>query len=713
MPSSPQLLYDQGHLFLAGAKSLPLELWEIKPRLDTALQNVLTALANRKKNPVFIGIEHLPLLLEKWPADKKALIIEKSSAYARLFCNQIMALPEPPSNIILVTGDLGIKAPESIPHLDSLFFRQEIGKIIFDLLALPDTLFEDLTFYFAGHAPFEETYQSFLSGALRTLVASKKFHAKNRGRYEHLRNSLLKDTAPLFLLLHHHERDDLRRHFDALIPRGEPLTFSIHEAGDPGLKNLDFALQPKSDDQERLSATDFLEVKTEKLLTCLEQQKVSHVYCRNRSPLYDLEHILFLEEALRRSGVTTNFFFIDSFFEHGAFFEGGWNFLLYCDQWPQGQTRFFTADPLSNAPVIPRRFETYYAPYRHIASIKQIAPPLPKPPSREVIAIHLVREYCAYYPEIHEMLDLLETLSTVEIGEASLTSLFHLRRSLENRPTPFSTYYFRSLVQLLHALFYAQTRIRRVLRALPLFTRHPFRIYGNGWDKFLPAQYCGGEAARKDIPTLQRQALCTIDFSLAPSPHLPHFAAVQCLSHGGLPVVATPFLESSPLLSEKSFSTACLPHFRDASQLASLINDLITHPQKRRDLIIHAQEELRHYLSPRSDFSSVAELTAEKPLQRSETLPGNLTGDETKDAFVMAAFTGYLYCLAGLRQLALEEWEPLILENVIDHQPLLFRAVQTAIQSGDVKRARRYLARAIPQTEEQKKQLDDLLRQTF
>lgn len=718
---SPGLKLFQGHLFMEGVTSEAIELWDTHNRQIQARENVATALGNQE-TPIFIGIEHLPKLMESWPANRVAVLIEKSEEYREIFKRDFCPTSPPPENIILVTGQTGIKPPFTFKSLDYSFYHQEVGALIFRMMSLPDALFQNHRIYSVpSDEPADTIYNHYLHRALYSLAESKKFHTLHQARYDRFRNSSDRGNKPLFIPLMHSDMLDFGHHFDALQPCDNPLVFSMEPMIDPAAA-LGGAFDKRVLDHPA-SAHEFLHdvrpfgERTLAMLMLIEHSRPARALIRNRSPFYTLEDTLFTEEALRRLGIETCFFFLDSFYEHTEVFDGGWAFQIYSTLWPREQTCFFTSDAVSNANSLPARHPTYFAPHRNIAIDYPITPPLENPAdlSGEIVAIHAVRNYSTFFNEINEMVEVLQTFCPLEIGAASYNSLFLLKQYPRLLKAPFTSFYFQHFIQMLHWFFNAQSRIRRMMQALEAIGHLNFKIYGEGWNQYIPAQYCKGQAHATEIPSIHRGALCTIDFAVSPNPGLPHFAAIQCLANGGLPIISAPFLGSPDTSSADQHVHAALPMFHNTQELADILGNLTQNMSTRADRIRQAQEELKASLGKQTAWAaSIENLVQKGAITRPKTpFKGELTGSPSKDRWILEVFTGYLYSFGGYLACALDVWAPLIMEGECHHLPLIYRAVQTALEANDRKKAKQFLAQATPLTEEEKKTYESLSKALF
>lgn len=700
--------------------SEPMALWEVKLRMDAALQNVLAALKDGKANPVFIGIEHLPSLLTHWTDQRPVIVIEKSAAYAELFVKEVAPVPGSlPTHVKIITGQIGIKSPFTFRNFDFSFHRQEIVSLILQIMPLPDTWFENSRLYEVPLEPGEMPFSYYLRRALVALAESKKFHLHHCRQYEEIRASKKNASRPLFLIADPEEINDLGRHFDALEIKPDSLVFNMMTpAGGSSKNGWIFEEEDLTDKPLHFAETasllpEIFSLKARQLLDLLEKEKPAHALMRNRSPFCAFEDILFTEELLRRSGLETCFFFIDSFFQYGDMLEGGYSFGALTELWPSGQAHFFTADPLSNAPAIPARFSTYEAPYRNITINHQIVPPLAKPEelSGEIVAIHLARDYATFFQEVNEMVEMVQAFSPLDFGTSTYNSLFLLRQHQHLLSGPLNSSFIRNLIQTMHWYFYAQVRIRRVMDTVSRFGNLKFAIYGEGWQRFLPAANCRGHAKPEETPDIQRRALCTIDFSITPSPHVPHFSAIHCLANGGLPVVSAPFLQPDQS-NDDQFSVPSIPTFRNVEELGRILENLRHHPENRATLIKKAQEEMLYALGRQKKWaSSVEDLQKRGKLKRADPFIGPLSLDPVTDQFILDAFTGYLFSFGGYLAAALEVWKSTVTSCNHYHLPLLIRATRTALEINDGTQARFFLSLAKASNPEEALLIEQLARQ--
>lgn len=240
----------------------------------------------------------------------------------------------------------------------------------------------------------------------------------------------------------------------------------------------------------------------------------------------------------------------------------------------------------------------------------------------------------------------------------------------------------------LNWFLHAQNRIRWVVRVVNHLRDYDVKVFGAGWERFVPASMVGGSLTYAQAAHKRRHSGVVVSCSPSYTYEVPHVDVIETLAAGGMPLAVVPMLETRaeqlplyPFLHAGTF-----PYFRTVDELGVLVRQFRADWQARQAFIEEAQATWLGTLH-RGEYDRE---TAERrctPL-RAERLRDSITGNPAHDHFVLHATVGYLYSMSGYVQTALQVWKDLLGSTGMSYLPLILRAAKSAAEIQDWHTAR-------------------------
>lgn len=679
----PGLILKNGKVFLAGAELTALELWDLEDRLQKAKKNVQEALKlPDSSHPIFVGMEHLPVLLDK-KFNKECLVIEKSSLYAELLRDKKNIPLTPPDNIHLITGEWGVLAPGHFKVFHKIFYSQELGLIAYKIFALPDDFFTDNILYELPAQHDNPDLVHLLSQMTGLVVRAKEFHRANAELYKKIRQQAAQHRH---LLLSNNRQNSgwLINNFKALMAEPDLRMLKIQNRDTcPGYQQQmsQFIINQDEIPPYLDQARDFLAE--------LGREKPAVMVMENRGAFVNPEDVFIYEEMLHRCGIPLWSVWYDWITQQTVYTSmGGWSTPLHTEGILHNPDSHFVTliDQISFARTS-SRYPVKICPYNY-PEAKNCIPPLehPEDMERDVAIIHHPRLVSILYNEVNEIYEMVRFFSGhEEYGKSLFNFLAFLRKYLQKQEDPLlNALSWRSLINYIDFLYYNQIRVRQVLNFAS--AKNPFKIslYGSEWEKIAPPEICAGHInSQEDLRRIFRSSLVTVDFTQMHSQSTTHFPVVECLASGGLPLILKPFHAASPDDPRATLFAKNLFAFESTEQLSAMVTHFKNNFADRQSYIKGSQNG---WLKKIWHENSLVEVLAGKldlPAEPTE-LPLTFSHSQESDNFILKAALGYLFSFCGYAQTAVQIWDKVLRQNLVaPYLPLVTRLIKTAIEIRD------------------------------
>lgn len=670
---------------LHGVMREPWRLWTVAPREAQAARNVEAARALPDgTTPIFLGVEHLPALCRvAW--DRPAIVIEKSRGYAEVYRAQTKIQPGSPQ-VQVVIGQEGIVSPLQFRGARHHFWYEEMGGLAMRLLEIEPAWWRTIVCYPLARHAVEQDYAVYLEFTLRLTAGAQQFHAHHAPAYAAVRRQSVADIV-LLLLTYAQEQSTCARDVGDFFP-GLQQAYAAMPA--PSLQHQSHCFA-ELDTAVPVDVPCLAEMvvarqaaATEALLQRLTTIRPRVVACRNLAPFWGIEALVFERELLRHCGIPLHAVFRDLLTHMHSSLQGGGSYTAHGARYPSPHTIFYAIDGYHAARTALPGMDVRYAPYRYLPSVVPVAAPAERSDAMEldVVVVHSSRVEALAVAELNELYecvaDAAGSYAPTAVHHALLQTRQRLQATWLGIAPPFGT----ALLSACEWLYYAQHRIRMVMAIVPKLEARRVRVYGEGWDRLLPAALCGGKVAAAEVPHLYRHATVMLSLAPANSFQLPHPSVVECTAAGGLPLAMWPTFGDQPAYGHSFLDAQSVPYFRTADEAVELVNRYCGDWSARQARIHAAQTTWLPQL-----WDAPVATTADRPacvaipLVLDAEFP--ITGDRVRDAWLLEAVLGYLYSFSGYLQAALTTWQRILHDAPWRPVPLIVRAAVTAVEAGD------------------------------
>lgn len=691
----PRIHLHNNDFALSGAIGHPVPLWDIQSRLEAAAMNVVQAQTlPMGTTPILLGVEHLAFLHD-WP-DRPVVVIEKCAAHFHEFQETHASVAAPTDCIHVCVGEWGISSPLHFENVHALFHVSEIGTLAFQLMALPDAIFDQVAVSGLPEHSWEEECLHYLHRTIHTVARIKQFHLAHATDYATYRQRPATRMVAV-LLRQPDERLSVDKEFGRLIPETDRRFFSVALAERPNFWAPFDAEPPTARFRDPGSAnealTPFLD-RAERLWQFLQGDRPHYVAVRNVAPFSTMEEVLVYREMLFRLEIPVYAFFRDLFNNMIHAFEGGGFFTRQCARY-EAQTTLFSHEAYGAMLYRPGQHPVYHYPYRYLQPSQHIAHPVLHATAleRDVAIIHRYRAKAVACNEINELYELVTGFAAGDGAAAAGRFAYRLHVHLQQHAAMQSCpAFWQVLRNLVDWIFYSQQRIRNVLAIVPRLSHHRLTVFGDGWEQILPPALCGGPLREEAVDHVYRTSGVTINCTATNTVRLPHSNAVRCLAAGGLPLVPFPMFGDPKETGHEFFTDATLPYYRSAEELETMVQHFLQHWDDRKAFITNAQQGWLRELHGNRHKQSLDALR-QTALALPTQVPTTITDNPATDAFLLQAALGYFWSFSGYVATALHIWKAAC-AGEHRHLPLALRALTSAVEIQDWPHARHFLGLA-------------------
>lgn len=678
----PEVIVDKDHLAITGIAHHPLAFYKTSDVNTQAKENVSLAISG-ESTPIFLGIAHLKYLNEIWPTSRPAIVIAKYSSFAADILNEQMEFLNQNKNIYVCSCNLAFSSPLSNPTFNRINQMQEIGLLALQLMKTPDDIWNNSILYSDEPQSIDVEFSVRLFLAILAVQNAKAFHISHNAIYEEINN--LKSELSVGILAR--KNDNL---LTAMSEFGEIFTSNDkipYRFNDIPLSHSDIFYGIDKTNLKDLQGRYKKYVAPYvgdaiNFLAYLQKHNPQILTCRNMSPFCTLEHLLIHREIIIRCGKPLYYFFRDLFSNQTFGFEGGWNFYLHTEHLMQEQDKIFSHDEFDSQYNLSTNTKSHYFPFRYVSGTFNNSAPVAAEIDcdHDISIIHTARQISILAVEIAELYETLNsatnTANTVNLIERTSINFFIRMRRLAAEMPALKHYSYLSAINYIEWIFYAQHRIRRVVDIVTATPTHSIKVYGDGWEKILPANVCGGSLSQQRANEIYRTSKITINCTTTKTLRLPHASAIYCLNSGGFPLVPYPSHPEHTGLGFDFFNNKTLPYYRDTNELVSLVDFYLSNWNARQDFIKNARSTWLKKLHDEDLFTSKDLFNFPIESKWNENI--KITEDSTLDDNLIHVGTGYLHCLSGYFHLALQSWHIASEDQRVCSKQLLNRAIKCA-----------------------------------
>jgi hypothetical protein len=695
----PQFQIQSGKYTVSGITNEPFPLWDVKDHQQNASANINNALSlPENTTPIFLGAVHLNDLLNSWPKERSAIVIEKCLGFYNFITGSLLMDLEK-THIHTITGQWGLPSPYIYPAFKNTFDFEEIGHLAYQLNNLSDDLFNKIHIYNLPELDFEGSFVNKIHQTIHLIAAAKRFHKANQHNYNEIGRNHCGKKA-LIIARKHDDIRNLNAIYDDIIAEDNRTYFRVDDHDNVSSYKALYSnkLYERQAWQELNANNHFkpFEKIASDFINAVKKEKPAFITYRNRAPFSNLEDCFFLEEVIRRCKFNVYPFFMDYFSQQALSHEGGWSFPLHVEHIQTPHEKIFCLDAHYAKLYSPENRKVYAFQYLKKSVAPTLHPPIKsnKETVRDIAVVHSPRLDSLGMNEINEICEVVCRLSHLEPGAATNNFLYRLRKKLKETQGPYSSFLWTSVVNLLDFILYAQSRIRKIISAVSLLKDYRIEVFGGGWEALLPPSVCAPYLkTSQELHKVYRESAITINFSPLTTFGDPAPNVIDCLASGGLPLMPYP---SADDVSESKLIGEHFPCFKNSEEMINLVK-LYTSNWEERQRFIHKAHSswLRDYFSASQDNKScMKDLLQQEPILRLQNYNPRFTFEASAENFIIDAAVGYLLDFTGYTAHALELWKTILTKSSINYAPLAVRAAKSALTIKSIDQASFFLEMA-------------------
>ncbi len=672
------IIIENENAYLTDVKSDPIFLWNIKTREQQA-QKLLSSLDVNTENIICLGCEFLPYL-RQYPFLKNIIIVEKSGPYLTAYCQTRDINLSDYQNLKICTTTLGIESPSlSESYFKDIFYTSELGELLLQLYhALGANYLPYQLLYFTDNASDANLGKTLRSGISLTITAWE-IHLKNKIKYA--TSTTKPSRSNNIIWIRSASLEELS------IFNTDLSSYQISCLGP--LTDLPSILNSNVD-QADLICRYYVEL-NQKLWDLIYLNHPSFIIFHNFAPFTTLESYIFLFKQIETLCIPIKSFSYDFLNIACSGFRGGVSYLLYSKYGIPTNTRLFHFDPVSIKLFKDHDTPTHFYYLNLTERVKSIKPVITtyQELTLDIAIVHLPRIY--YQTESIEILrehyEYLQSILNDETGNIIFKYWYQFRYFINHNQGQ-QNIYFQNWLNIIDWFFYSIIRIYRVINVYQQFkTQFNIKIFGNGWDQWLPTEACGGKLSHQEVNQAYQKALLSLDLTFSNSKIAPHMNVLECLSAGGLPLIMDVTYQEDKndfQCQVQSMHPDNFIFFHSYQEIGEWVTKLKSNISLRTNLIQSMQQKIIKNFN-QSNFSQklpelekiILPFLAKDPKMQLNTLSSNHLNKIFQNSL------GYFYMLLGFPLLALTTWTQNIQQGE-KHPLVLYRTAKTAKRLGQM-----------------------------